>query len=48
MASSISVMPATMARVGVDDDRYVSYNVEVAPTTITFLAAPTAGNSACR
>ena len=33
MSSSISVMPATMARVGVVDDRYVSYNVEMLEVT---------------
>ena len=33
MSSSISVMPATMARVGVVDDRYQSYNVEMLEVT---------------
>ena len=33
MASSVSVTPASMARVGVVDDRYLSYNVEMLEVT---------------
>ena len=33
MSSSVSVTPASMARVGVVDDRYLSYNVEMLEVT---------------